>query len=237
MSKSCTSKSVLRKIFTVLGIILCVVLIPVLIINVTLIVKSFVYPDKVPDFLGYKPFIVLSGSMEPVFYPGDMVLVREVDPAELRADVDIIAFRRGESVITHRITGIAEGEKGREFTTKGDNNNVEDNFKVTPNMIEGIYLFRIAKIGNAALFLQTPLGLVLFIALPLILFILYDMLRRQTWGKKAGERTQELEAELEAMRAKLAAMDNQPEGGEGAVTGSNPAVEEVSAVQGEKSEE
>ena len=208
MNNNCKVKKVSHRIFTILGIILCVILIPILIVNVTLIVKSVVYPDKVPDFMGYKPLIVLSGSMEPVFNPGDMVLVKEIEPDKLQMN-DIIAFRRGESVITHRIKGIAQGAGGKEFTTKGDNNNVEDNFKVTPDMVEGIYLLRIVKIGNAAMFLQTPMGLIIFIALPLVLFILYDLLRRQTMGKKTSKRTEELEAEIEAMRAKIAAMGNQ----------------------------
>ncbi|MDD4493248.1 MAG: signal peptidase I [Eubacteriales bacterium] len=210
MSNKGSVKGVLHKIFSALGIILCIVLIPILIVNVTLIVKSFIYPDEVPSFLGYKPFIVLSGSMEPVFFPGDMVLVKEVAPDTLEVG-DIIAFRRGDSVITHRITDVTDSSGSREFVTKGDNNNIQDNFKVTPDMVEGIFLFGVAKIGNAAMFLQEPIGLVVFIALPLILFILYDVLRRQTTGKKESKRTKQLEAELELMRQQIASMGKQPE--------------------------
>ena len=65
----------LQKIVGAVGIALCVVFVPLLLINVTLIVKSYTSPDKVPDFLGYKPFIVLSGSMEPSIMTGDMVFV------------------------------------------------------------------------------------------------------------------------------------------------------------------
>ena len=53
----------LQKIVGAVGIVLCVVFIPLLLINVTLIVKSYTNPNDVPDFMGYKPFIVLSGSM------------------------------------------------------------------------------------------------------------------------------------------------------------------------------
>ena len=67
----------LQKIVGAVGIALCVVFVPLLLINVTLIVKSYTSPDKVPDFLGYKPFIVLSGSMEPSIMTGDMVFVKE----------------------------------------------------------------------------------------------------------------------------------------------------------------
>ena len=166
------------KVFTVVGIALCVVLIPILIINLTLIIKSFVYPDKVPGFMGYKPFIVLSGSMEPEFYAGDIVLVKEAPTGTLTTG-DIIAFRLNNSVVTHRIIEINDSEGKREYFTKGDNNTTEDNIAITDDMVEGKYLFRISGVGNFALFMQTPLGMVLFIAVPLILFILYDMLRRR----------------------------------------------------------
>ncbi|HSN94706.1 MAG TPA: hypothetical protein VLR89_06545, partial [Anaerolineaceae bacterium] len=53
------------KIWTALAVLLCVVLIPILIMNLTIIFKSVAKPQEVPSFFGYKPLIVLSGSMEP----------------------------------------------------------------------------------------------------------------------------------------------------------------------------
>ncbi len=140
-----------------ISILLCVILIPILVINLTLIVKSFVSPDKVPNFMGYKPFIVLSGSMEPVFASGDLVLVKEV-PSDRLKEGDIIAFREGNAVVTHRILTIAEEDGTRRYVTKGDNNNVEDSIAITDEMIEGVYLQKVDGLGNAAMFMQTPLG-------------------------------------------------------------------------------
>ena len=91
----------LQKIVGAVGIALCVVFVPLLLINVTLIVKSYTSPDKVPDFFGYKPFIVLSGSMEPSIMTGDMVFVKETDPDSLKVG-DVIAYKSGSAVVTHR---------------------------------------------------------------------------------------------------------------------------------------
>ncbi|MDD2190638.1 MAG: signal peptidase I [Eubacteriales bacterium] len=191
-----------NRIMQVIGILLCVVLIPMLVINLTLIIKSFSYPEQVPDFFGYKPFIVLSGSMEPVFYSGDLALARETPPENL-SEGDIIAFREGNSVITHRIMTITSEEGERRYITKGDNNNVEDQIIVTDEKIEGVYLFSIDGLGNTAMFMQTPVGMIVFIALPLILFILYDIVRRRHYEKRERERTKELEEELAKMQQKL----------------------------------
>jgi len=187
---------------TIFGIILCIILIPALVVNITLIVKSFLYPEKVPSFLGYKPFIVLTGSMEPVFYSGDLVMVKEVEADSLQVG-DVIAFREGTAVITHRIVQVEGEGKDLRFTTKGDNNNVNDRRPVTVEQLEGVYLYRISKLGNFAMFMQTPVGMALFIALPLLSFILYDILRRTLFERKKAQRTKELEAELESMRRQL----------------------------------
>ena len=38
------------RIATVIGIVLCAALIPLLVVNVTLIAKSLIWPEKIPDF-------------------------------------------------------------------------------------------------------------------------------------------------------------------------------------------
>ncbi|MBO4406466.1 MAG: signal peptidase I [Clostridia bacterium] len=50
---------------TVVGIILCVILIPILILNVIMIIKGFVNPNEVPMIAGRAPLIVLTDSMNP----------------------------------------------------------------------------------------------------------------------------------------------------------------------------
>jgi signal peptidase len=199
---STSEKTKKVRVSAVIGIVLCIILIPILIINLTLIIKSFVYPDKVPGFFGYKPFIVLSGSMEPEFYTGDIVLVKEV-PADTLAIGDVIAFRLNNSVVTHRIIEVNNTDGTREFFTKGDNNNTEDNIAITYDMVEGKYLFAVSGLGNFALFLQTPVGMLLFIAVPLIAFILYDILRRRHYYLREKELNKKMEEELARMRQQL----------------------------------
>ena len=51
-----------HKLLTIIGSVLCVILIPILLINLTLIVKSYTSED-VPSVGGYLPLIVLTDSM------------------------------------------------------------------------------------------------------------------------------------------------------------------------------
>lgn len=200
MADEKVQKATLGKAMTVAGIAVCVFLVFVLIVNVTFIVKSYIYPDKVPDFLGYKPFIVLSGSMEPTILAGDLIITKMIDP-ETVATGDIIAFRADKNtVVTHRVTGV-QTEGGKTFLTKGDGNTGADAKTVSVEDIEGIYLSRFAGVGKFALFLQTPIGMLLFVITPLCLFIVYDIVSRNRRNKKRGEREAALEAELAALRA------------------------------------
>lgn len=190
----------LQKIVGAVGIALCVVFVPLLLINVTLIVKSYTSPDKVPDFLGYKPFIVLSGSMEPSIMTGDMVFVKETDPDSLKVG-DVIAYKSGSAVVTHRIVEVKSENGETRYVTQGDANNAADQSLVKPADVEGIYQRRVAGAGNLAMFMQTTTGMILFVVCPLVLFVLWDVIRRQLESRKEVSRTKELELELERLRA------------------------------------
>ena len=190
----------LQKIVGAVGIALCVVFVPLLLINVTLIVKSYTSPDKVPDFFGYKPFIVLSGSMEPSIMTGDMVFVKETDPDSLKVG-DVIAYKSGSAVVTHRIVEVKSENGETRYVTQGDANNAADQGMVKPADVEGIYQRRIAGAGNLAMFMQTTTGMILFVVCPLVLFVLWDVIRRQLESRKEMSRTKELEMELERLRA------------------------------------
>ncbi len=200
MNQAAPNKSILKKFVTAVGILLCVVLVFVLIINTTLIVKSYAEPDKVPSFLGYKPFIVLSGSMEPVILPGDLIITKNTDPTDIKVG-DIITFRQDKTTaVSHRVTEVLT-DGGLAFHTKGDANVGADLSAVSAEALEGKYILRIGKIGNLALFLQTPIGLLIFVVTPLCLFIVYDVVVRNARKKKQKSREAELEAELEALKA------------------------------------
>lgn len=130
----------------------------ILMINIYIIIQAKLKPNSVPSIFGYKPFIVLSGSMETEIYVGDLVFVKEVDSSTLQVN-DIIAFRDSENLVTtHRIINIVNSDNGRCFETKGDNNNTKDDGMVCSDKIEGKYHSKISKLGHVILFVQQPLG-------------------------------------------------------------------------------
>lgn len=205
MTKEKTSTS--YKIFSVIGVVLCVILIPILIINITLIIKSNTNKGEVPSVGGYFPMIVLTDSMYPDIKSGDLIICHTIDAGNVK-EQDVISFfdpaGNGSSVVTHRVIEIVNEDGKLFFKTKGDNNNTEDKDLVPAEKLVGIYKTRIAGAGNIAMFMQTTTGLIVCVILPMILLVGYDIIRRRVYEKKNRTDTDALLAELEALKAEKA---------------------------------
>jgi len=203
--------TLLHKILTVVGIVLCVILLPILIINITLIIKSYTSPDEVPTIGGWAPLIVLTDSMkggEANINGGDLIFVKSGAPEEVAVG-DVIAFfdpaSKSGSILTHRVIRVETAEDGSlEFITKGDANNTEDRDAVPEANLVGEYQFRIGGAGTVAMFMQTTEGLIVCVVIPLVLLIGYDMIRRKLYEKSKKKDTDALLAELEALKAEKA---------------------------------
>lgn len=188
---------------TIIGAVLCVILGFVLVCNLTIIIKGSIHPEEPPSIFSVTPLVVVSESMEGTqdgrIDKGDLIFVKDIEYDELKIG-DVITFRANNGdLVTHRI--IRVDDEGN-FVTKGDNPlNDEDKPSLTEDRFIGIVTGRIPKIGDFALFLQTTWGMALFVGVPLIAFILYDVIRRQLYAKKDGDKTAELEAEVARLRA------------------------------------
>lgn len=152
----------------IVSIILYIILIPMIIFNFTLIIKSFINPKEIPDFLGYKSFVIVSGSMEPTIMTGDAILVKEVPQKEIKTN-DIISFSQGETIVTHRVIEIVEENGVKKYKTKGDNNNTEDREKIAYEQIEGKYQFKINQFGTIIKILKSKITLAILVIIIVII--------------------------------------------------------------------
>lgn len=200
--------TIIHKVLTVVGTILCIILIPVLTINVTLIIKSLTNSQDVPKVGGYCPMIVLTDSMYPVIQSGDLIICRTIEPENVQ-ESDIISFfdpaGNGTSIVTHRVLEVVREGDTLCYRTKGDANNAEDAKLVPQENLVGVYKTRIPGAGDVAMFMQTTQGLIICVILPIVLFICYDVIRRRTYERQKQSDTEALLAELEALRAQKAA--------------------------------
>lgn len=77
----------------------------------------------IPSIWGYKPLVVISGSMEPILKVGGILYYKETKLDEYKEN-DIVVFKSNKYLVSHRIV-----EKNKDgFITKGDaNKNIDSN--------------------------------------------------------------------------------------------------------------
>lgn len=165
-------------------------------------VNTFDRSDR--SLFGLKMFIVLSDSMSKTdFDAGDLVLVKEVDPKDLK-EGDIIAYTSqntsnyGETV-THkirRLTTDASGEPG--FITYGTTTDTDDETVVTYPYVLGKYKSHIPKVGKFFMFLKTTPGYIVCILIPFLVLILIQGLNCiRLFRRYKYEQEQEMKEERE----------------------------------------
>lgn len=199
----------LQTVLNILGVVLCVIFIPVIILNVVMIVRSYTDPDNIPSVFGYSPVIVLSGSMSPEFEAGDMIVIKKTDPETLKVN-DVICYLEEEAAVTHRIMEVQTDELGVMYVTRGDANNIEDATPVRPTQVQGIYTgISIGRLGDFAIFLQSTPGMLIFIGGPILLFVLWDLLRRMIVGRKTKAEHEKLAAESAGKQQEMEEMERE----------------------------
>lgn len=199
----------MHKFLTVLGTILCIILIPILIINSILIIKSYT-SEEVPSVAGTLPLIVLTDSMYPVIQSGDLIICHTAESEEIQVG-NVIAFfdpaGNGSTIVTHRVLEVTGQGNQIRWRTKGDNN-TEDRLLVSADKLVAVYEgTRLPGLGNVALFMQTIPGLIICVVFPILLLVGYDMIRRRMYEKANQKDTDQLLAELEELRRLKAEKD------------------------------
>lgn len=145
----------------------------VLVCAISYLISSYiVYKGKevIPNILGFYGFKISTGSMEPAINTGDYLVSTKVTSDTIKVN-DIITFTDEDTIITHRVSDIIVSEDGeKEFITKGDANNTEDDVAVISENIISKYVFKIPKIGYVLDYFKymnpiSKIGILLTIAL------------------------------------------------------------------------
>ncbi len=165
-------KEVYKKISNIAIIVAIVILTPIFLMNLWIMFQAKSNPEKIPSVFGYKPFMVLSGSMETKIHKGDLIISKNVNPSTLKID-DIIAFRDSEgTVTTHRIIDIVNNDGQNLFITKGDNNNTQDQNLVEYKDVEGVYVLRIPGVGSIMDSLSEPTTIIIILLAITLIFVI-----------------------------------------------------------------
>ena len=191
-----TNEEITRKLKkkNIIKRIISFIIYPIFLILLTLCISILVQviknPEKTPDIFGYKFFNVISGSMNPELEIGDVVFSKEIGEKYIKKG-DIITFKQKNAIITHRVEDIIIENEKIYYQTKGDNNNSKDESLVQYKDIEGIYIFKIPKIG---IFIDKIQNTTMMFIVIIVLYIIYKIMKDKDDRKIARhEKRKELE--------------------------------------------
>lgn len=186
-----------------------------LIVSLTLGLSFYSYNAKMlnhdafPMPFGVGVSMVLTGSMEPEFYAGDLIVVTKADEYALR---DIVVYQSGQKAVVHRIIEI----DGDMCVTQGDANNAADE-PIEMSTIKGKVAFSIPKVGYVVSFIKQPIGTILLLGCAVLLF-------ERSFRKDKQEHRDKLaiiREEIEKLKAQQA-QSNQPRQEDDQDTPKNP---------------
>ena len=117
----------------------------------------------VPRVLGGSALTVLTGSMEPTYAPGDMVISA---PADRYRIGDVVTFQPvsdDPTLITHRIVAVSQGADGPEYVTRGDANGNDDE-PIVEAQVMGSVRYHIPYLGHVSMLAGEHRGTIIIIA-------------------------------------------------------------------------
>jgi signal peptidase len=106
---------------------------------------------------GYRVYVVHTGSMEPNYRPGDVV-VDGPPPAHVHRG-EVITFLHSaytDDVVTHRVVGVTP--QGL-IHTKGDANRTADVWDIRPDQVQGRVRFKVPGLGYLFVYFREPTGI------------------------------------------------------------------------------
>lgn len=153
---------------------------------------EIVMPRKTIDYIGFKTFVVLTPSMEPVINVNDMIVVRNIKEENIDVgdaitfEVYIKAFDQ-EVFVTHYVAEIAQSDGKNIYYTQGTNADVgeydrwldefDQEIEITYEDIVGVYVFKLPNFGLLTRMLQDPYMLGFIVIDILIITYLVKLIR------------------------------------------------------------
>lgn len=167
---------ILKRILKVFRAVFVALMVVILLINGYLLVSKLIFKNDLPKLLGYAQIIVISGSMQPAINVGDLLIIKEQISYQVN---DIITYHSNQNLVTHRVLDVNNDA----LTTQGDANNVADE-PVPLTAVEGKVVYMIPGFGKLVLFMKSPLGILLMLAVLFLLIEIPYLLERRQPKKK-----------------------------------------------------
>ena len=156
--------------------ILKVIVYPFIILIFSLVIyvgyMKYIKHENDINIFGFRTYMVATGSMEPEYSIGDMIIIKETPKEKIKAG-DVINYISEDKAdtITHRVIEVEEKQGQTYYKTKGDNNNSEDPEPINYNQVQGVLVFKISKLGKVITKLLTGTGITILFAFIILSYL------------------------------------------------------------------
>ena len=170
---------IVKKIFKILKYIVNIIVVLV-VLSFALMVCLQRFSNNKISFLDYRMFTVVTGSMEPKYKIGDVLIAKEKDPSKIKIG-DAISYvaRTGvikNNIVTHEVVDITRDENGKYlFHAKGLVNIIEDPI-VYEEQLYGVVVHKAKLLSFVKKIISTDIGMVLCIIIPILYIIISEMI-------------------------------------------------------------
>lgn len=174
-----------NKIFKI-GLLIIKIIIFIAMIGFVLSVCLQRFSNNKLSIFNFRMFTVISGSMEPKYKIGDVLIAKEIKPENIKVG-DTVSYQGivnsfKDKVVTHQVVGIEKVDGKYYFHTKGLANLVEDPL-ISEDQIYGKVIYKSIIISLVYKIVSTNIGFYLFIIIPILYIIsseiIYTLLEKE----------------------------------------------------------
>ena len=145
--------------------------ITVLVVGIVAIILVQRFSNNNMSVAGFRIFTVVTESMVPKYVVGDVLLVKQTNPKEIKVEDDVTYMGKvgsfADKIVTHQVIGIENAENGSlNFRTKGIANPDEDPI-VNETQIYGVVLTKLQLITKLNGIINNMYGMYFLIIIPL----------------------------------------------------------------------
>lgn len=178
-----------------LGIVNTISIIVICAAVLVLIAVLMTSPGKTPNIAGFMALRVTTGSMAPTYKTDTLIIVKETSPGLIK-EGDVISFYSSDpaldgAVNTHRVVSITKVSDGYTFVTKGDANNVVDQYDVHSKYLLGKVVASSLFVGKLVRLVSNPLVFIPMILIPLVIILVSNLVHMVRCAKDIAREEEE----------------------------------------------
>ena len=163
-----------NKTLKIIGNILYILLFVIVLLMLVVVILQRASDNSI-SLGGYRLFTVATGSMEPKYEVGDILISKEINPKDIQIGDDIV-YRGKEGsfngkVVTHQVVSIRDEEGNKKIITKGIANTEEDP-EIDSTQVYGKVIYKVQTLSFISQIIKNiyVFYFIIFVPIAIIIF-------------------------------------------------------------------